>query len=56
MSAIEKKQIWKLVVSLIISGFGALGAGVMLGSGQDWSLFAIFAVVAIVGSVWASKF
>ncbi len=38
-----------------MSFVGALGAGVMLGTGLDWWLFAVFAAMAIFGSVWASK-
>lgn len=34
---------------------GALGAGIMLGTGLNWGLFAAMAVTAIVGSVWTSK-
>ncbi|WP_300933273.1 hypothetical protein [uncultured Duncaniella sp.] len=44
-----------LGISLIMSCIGALGAGVMLGSGLNWWLFAVFAAMAIFGSVWASK-
>lgn len=42
-------------ISLMMSCIGALGAGVMLGSGLNWWLFAVFAAMAIFGSVWASK-
>ena len=38
-----------------MSFVGALGAGVVLGTGLDWWLFAVFAAMAIFGSVWASK-
>ena len=38
-----------------MSFIGALGAGVMLGTGLNWWLFAVFAAMAIFGSVWASK-
>lgn len=38
-----------------MSFIGALGAGVMLGSGLNWWMFAVFAAMAILGSVWASK-
>lgn len=34
---------------------GALGAGIMLGTGLNWGLFAAMAVTAMVGSVWTSK-
>lgn len=44
-----------LGISLIMSFVGALGAGVMLGTGLNWWLFAVFAAMAIFGSVWASK-
>lgn len=44
-----------LGISLIMSCIGALGAGVMLGTGLNWWLFAAFAATAIIGSVWLSK-
>ena len=44
-----------LGIALIMSFIGALGAGVMLGTGLNWWLFAVFASMAIFGSVWASK-
>lgn len=44
-----------LGISLIMSFVGALGAGVMLGTSLNWWLFAVFATMAIFGSVWASK-
>ena len=44
-----------LGIALIMSFVGALGAGVMLGTGLNWWLFAVFAAMAILGSVWASK-
>lgn len=44
-----------LGISLIMSFIGALGAGVMLGTGLNWWMFAVFAAMAIFGSVWASK-
>ena len=44
-----------LGIALIMSFVGALGAGVMLGMGLNWWLFAVFALMAIFGSVWASK-
>lgn len=44
-----------LGIALIMSFVGALGAGVMLGTGLNWWLFAVFAAMAIFGSVWASK-
>lgn len=44
-----------LGISLIMSCIGALGAGVMLGSGLNWWMFAVFAAMAIFGSVLASK-
>lgn len=40
-----------LGISLIMSFIGALGAGVMLGTGLNWWLFAVFAAMAIWGSV-----
>lgn len=44
-----------LGIALIMSFAGALGAGVMLGTGLNWVLFAVFAAMAVLGSVWASK-
>lgn len=44
-----------LGISLIMSFIGALGAGVMLGTGLNWWMFAVFAAMAIFWSVWASK-
>ncbi len=44
-----------LGILIIMSCIGALGAGIMLGSGLDWRLFALFAATAIIGSVWTSK-
>lgn len=44
-----------LGISLIMSCIGALGAGVMLGTGLNWWLFAAFAATAIIGLVWLSK-
>ena len=44
-----------LGIALIMSFIGALGAGVLLGTGFNWWLFAVFAAMAIFGSVWASK-
>ena len=44
-----------LGIALIMSFVGTLGAGVMLGTGLNWWLFAVFAAMAIFGSVWASK-
>lgn len=44
-----------LGIALIMSFVGALGAGVMLGTGSNWWLFAVLAAMAIFGSVWASK-
>ncbi|WP_286525589.1 hypothetical protein [Duncaniella freteri] len=44
-----------LGISLIMSFVGALCAGVMLGAGLNWGLFAVFASMAVLGSVWASK-
>ena len=44
-----------LILSLIMSFVGALGAGVMLGTGLNWWLFAVFAAMAVLGSVCASK-
>lgn len=44
-----------LCLSLIMSCLGALGAGIMLGTGLDWWLFGVFTATAIVGSVWISK-
>lgn len=40
---------------LIMACVGALGAGILLGTGLNWWLFALFAVTAIIGSVWVSK-
>lgn len=44
-----------LSIALIMSFVGALGAGVMLGTGLNWWLFAFFAAMAVLGSVCASK-
>ena len=44
-----------LGIALIMSFIGALGAGVLLGTGLNWWLFAVFAAMAIFGSVWAAK-
>ena len=44
-----------LCLSLIMSCLGALGAGIMLATGLNWWLFAVFATTAIIGSVWVSK-
>lgn len=44
-----------LGISLIMSCIGALGAGIMLGTGLNWWLFVLFASTAIIGSVWTSK-
>ena len=44
-----------LCISLIMSFVGALGAGVMLGTGLNWWLFAAFAAMAVLGSVWVAK-
>jgi len=44
-----------LGIALIMSFIGALGAGVLLGTGFNWWLIAVFAAMAIFGSVWASK-
>ena len=44
-----------LSIALIMSFIGALGAGVLLGTGFNWWLIAVFAAMAIFGSVWASK-
>ena len=44
-----------LGIALIMSFAGALGAGVMLGTGLNWGLFAVFAAMAVLGSVWTSK-
>lgn len=44
-----------LGISLIMSCIGALGASIMLGTGLNWWLFALFAATAIIGSVWTSK-
>ena len=41
--------------ALILSCVGALGAGIMLGTGLNWLIFAAFAAAAIIGSVWVSK-
>lgn len=45
----------KFRISLTMACVGALGAGIMLGTGLNWGLFAAMAVTAIVGSVWTSK-
>ena len=39
-----------LGIALIMSFIGALGAGVLLGTGFNWWLFAVFAAMAIFGS------
>ncbi len=44
-----------LGIALIMSFVGALGAGVMLGTGLNWRLFAVFAAMAVLGPGWASK-
>lgn len=44
-----------LCFSLIMSCLGALGAGIMLGTGLDWWLFGVFTATAIIGPVWVSK-
>ena len=44
-----------LGIALTMSFVGALGAGVMLGTGLNWWLFAVFAAMAVLGSVCASK-
>ena len=44
-----------LGIALIMSFVGALGAGVMLGTGLNWWLFAVFVAMALFGTVWASK-
>lgn len=49
------RKLLLLDISLIMSFIGALGAGVMLGTGLNWWMFAVFAAMAIFGSVWASK-
>lgn len=49
------RKLLLLGISLIMSFIGALGAGVMLGTGLNWWMFAVFAAMAIFGSVWASK-
>ncbi len=48
-----KRTVLKLLfcVSLLMSCAGAIGAGIMLGT----PLFVVFAVTAIIGSVWVSK-
>lgn len=38
-----------------MSCIGALGSGVMLGTALNWWVFAAFATIAIVGSVWTSR-
>lgn len=42
-------------ISLIMSCIGAFGAGLMLGTGLNWWLFAVFVATAIIGSMWTSK-
>ena len=44
-----------LGIALIMSFVGSLGAGVMLGTGLNWWLFAVFVAMALFGTVWASK-
>ena len=44
-----------LCLSLIMSCLGALGAGIMLGTGLDCWLFGVFTATAIIGPVWVSK-
>ena len=44
-----------LGIALIMSFVGALGAGVMLGTGLNWWLFAVFVAMALFGTVGASK-
>ena len=59
----ERRQAMKLIgrkslllgIALIISCVGALGAGVMLGTGLNWGLFAVFAAMAVLGLGWTSK-
>lgn len=48
-------NILAMCVSLALSCVGALGAGIMLGTGLNWGLFVTFAIIAIVGSVWTSR-
>ncbi len=54
MKLTDSKSLF-LGISLIMSFVGALCAGVMLGTGLNWGLFAVFAAMAVLGSVWASK-
>lgn len=49
------KKLLSLCISLIMSCIGALGAGIMLGTALNWWVFAAFATIAIIGSLWASK-
>ena len=49
------KKLLSLCISLIMSCIGALGSGVMLGTALNWWVFAAFATIAIVGSVWTSR-
>lgn len=54
MKLTDSKSLF-LGISLIMSFVGALGAGVMLGTGLNWGLFAVFAAMAVLGSIWTSK-
>lgn len=54
MKPTDSKSLF-LGISLIMSFVGALGAGIMLGTGLNWGLFAVFAAMAVLGPGWASK-
>lgn len=49
------RKLLSFCFALIMSCVGALGAGIMLGTGLNWVLFAVFAAAAIIGSVWVAK-
>lgn len=49
------RKLLSFCFALIITCIGALGAGIMLGTGLNWLMFAAFAATAIIGSVWVSK-
>lgn len=49
------RKLLSFCFALIMSCVGALGAGIMLGTGLNWLMFAAFAAAAIIGSVWVSK-
>ena len=45
----------KRSIAVIISCIGAAGAGLMLGTGLNWWLFGLFAIIAIGASIWAAR-